>query len=111
MHRSANERERERERERKRERERSEFQVVTCTLYGVTHPLCSFHTFLLSLSLSLSPFLKPGSQSGGRPQSSSVGAGNRAGVLEIAGQSESEECYGGETGVNQGQWFISSLSS
>ena len=101
MHRSAN--------ERKRERERSEFQVVTCTLYGVTHPLCSFHTF--SLSLSLSPFLKPGSQSGGRPQSSSVGAGNRAGVLEIAGQSESEEYYGGETGVNQGQWFISSLSS
>ena len=29
----------------------------------------------------------------------------------MTSQSESEEYYGGETGVNQGQWFISSLSS
>ena len=41
-------------------------------------------------------YLKLYSQSGGRPRSSSVGAGNRAGVLEMTSQSESEEYYGGE---------------
>jgi len=76
-------------------------------------PFGSFYTFSLSLSLSLSlsPSLKPGSQSGGRLRSSSVGAGNRAGVSEMTSQSESEEYYGGEIGVNQGQWFIPSLHS
>ena len=84
-----------------------EVRVPSSVLVWCYMPFSSFYTF----SLSLSPSLKLGSQSGGRPRSSSVGAGNRAGVLEMTSQSESEEYYGGETGVNQGQWFIPSLHS
>ena len=102
-----------------RKRGRGRGQSSKQCLSMVLHTLCTVLIHSLSLSLSLSPSLslslslsfKPDSQLGGRPRSSSVGAGNRAGVLEMTSQSESEECYYGVTGVNQGQWFIPSLHS
>ena len=94
------------------ERGRGRGQSSKQCLSVVLHALCA--VFIHSLSPPLSPSLKPGSQSGGRPRSSSVGAGNRAGVLEMTSQSdrcEPRSVHYGVTGVNQGQWFIPSLHS